>query len=402
LVASRQVADRLPDDDPDRISMRIAPRTLLCAHEYRIRSGRADTAFSELKELCGIAGDERSVAIALAGLTLATNLDAGPREASDRATELIRLLESLGDPELTVSLSIAPMTVSLQGGRIAAALRLAQRVIELTGGRPTQGELMTISPLASAMSIRGTGRWSLGLSGWREDFDRYFEIVATIPPAFRSGTFWHVYLYAIPNGVLIPEPAAIGKAAEIHSAAEQFGEEITVDLAKAAQGITLVYREGSERDAGARLLQELHETARRKRVMIPQNVPLIYIHVAREKARLGDGDGAIELARTVFDNHLRSGESMWLAMITAVLVESLLQRGFDVDLREARDATAKLAAVPTEPRFVLNEIWLLRLWALLAQADGVEVTYRDYRDRYRKMAADLDFEGHIAWAAEMV
>ena len=164
-LRARQVADRLPDDDPDRLAMRIAPRTLLCAHEYRIRSGRADTEFSELKELCGIAGDERSVAIGLAGLTLATNLDAGPREASDRATELIRLLESLGDPELTVSLSIAPMTVSLQGGRIAAALRLAQRVIELTGGRPTQGELMTISPLASAMSIRGTGRWCIGIVG---------------------------------------------------------------------------------------------------------------------------------------------------------------------------------------------------------------------------------------------
>ena len=38
--------------------------------------------------------------------------------------------------------------------------------------------------------------------------------------------------------------------------------------------------------------------------------------------------------RTVFDNHLRSGESMWLAMITAVLVESLVQRGSEVDLRE--------------------------------------------------------------------
>ena len=57
--------------------MRIAARALLCAHEYRIRSGRADVEFSELKELCAIAGDERSVAIGLAGLALATQLDAG-------------------------------------------------------------------------------------------------------------------------------------------------------------------------------------------------------------------------------------------------------------------------------------------------------------------------------------
>jgi adenylate cyclase len=33
---ARQVADRLPDDDPDRLSMRIAPRTLLCGTAFRL------------------------------------------------------------------------------------------------------------------------------------------------------------------------------------------------------------------------------------------------------------------------------------------------------------------------------------------------------------------------------
>ena len=46
LARAREVADRLPDDDPDRLSMCIAPRTLLCANEYRIRSGRADIEFA--------------------------------------------------------------------------------------------------------------------------------------------------------------------------------------------------------------------------------------------------------------------------------------------------------------------------------------------------------------------
>ena len=93
---------------------------------------------------------------------------------------------------------------------------------------------------------------------------------------------------------------------------------------------------------------------------------------------------------------------MWLAVTTATFVESLLQRGSEADVTEARDAVASLAAVPTEPGCVLNEVWLLRLRALLAQAEGDDVTYRDYRDRYRKMATDLGFEGHMAWAAEMV
>ncbi len=382
--------------------MRIAPRTLLCAHEYRIRSGRADIEFAELRELCAVAGDKRSLAIGLAGLSLATQLDTGPRDSWPLATELAQLLESIGDPSLTVSLAVAPLTATLQGGKIAATLQLAERVIELTESEPTQGELMTISPLASALSLRGTGRWALGLPGWREDFDRALEVIAAISPTFRSGTFWHVYLYSIPNGVLLAGQTAVDSATEMHLAAEQFGEKITVDLARAARGITLVYREGAERDTGYRLLEDLHEAAQRQRPMIPQNLPFIDIHVARERARLNDVDGAIELSRVAFDDYQRQGQFMWLAAVTATLVDSLLQRGCEADLREARNAIAILAAVPTEPGVVLNEIWLLRLRASLARAEGDDVTYRDYRDRYREMARELAFEGHMKWAAEMV
>jgi len=57
--------------------------------------------------------------------------------------------------------------------------------------------------------------------------------------------------------------------------------------------------------------------------------------------------------------------------------------------------------VPTDPGFVLHEIFLLRLRALLARSRGDEAGYRDYRDRYRKLATELGFEGHIALAEAM-
>jgi len=60
-----------------------------------------------------------------------------------------------------------------------------------------------------------------------------------------------------------------------------------------------------------------------------------------------------------------------------------------------------LAAVPTDPGFVLHEIWLLRLRALLARTHGDDRAYRDYRDRYRAMATSLGFEGHMKWAEGM-
>ncbi len=34
---ARRIADRLPDDDPDKLAMRIAPRTMLCATDWQAR-----------------------------------------------------------------------------------------------------------------------------------------------------------------------------------------------------------------------------------------------------------------------------------------------------------------------------------------------------------------------------
>jgi hypothetical protein len=59
----------------------------------------------------------------------------------------------------------------------------------------------------------------------------------------------------------------------------------------------------------------------------------------------------------------------------------------------------------TPPRravdLVVRDIAVLRLRALVAKARGDEAAYRDYRDRYRAMAHDFGFEGHMAWAEAM-
>jgi len=60
-----------------------------------------------------------------------------------------------------------------------------------------------------------------------------------------------------------------------------------------------------------------------------------------------------------------------------------------------------MASVEVEPGIVLYDIWRLRMQALVAQAQGEDAIYRDYRDRYRKMATELGFEGHAAWADAM-
>ena len=71
---AQQVADRLPDDAPGRVPMRIAARTLLCANAYRYGADGLQIAFDQLRELCTAAGDQRSQAIGTCGLLMARQL----------------------------------------------------------------------------------------------------------------------------------------------------------------------------------------------------------------------------------------------------------------------------------------------------------------------------------------
>ena len=70
-------------------------------------------------------------------------------------------------------------------------------------------------------------------------------------------------------------------------------------------------------------------------------------------------------------------------------------------MAEAEAAIARLAAAPADDRLVLRDLWLLRMRALLVQAQGDDAAYRNNRDRYRAMATELGFEGHMKWAEAM-
>ena len=56
-------------------------------------------------------------------------------------------------------------------------------------------------------------------------------------------------------------------------------------------------------------------------------------------------------------------------------------------------AIERLAAAPADDGPLIREIWLLRLRALLAQAQGDQIGYRDCMDRYGDMAKSLGFGG---------
>jgi hypothetical protein len=126
------------------------------------------------------------------------------------------------------------------------------------------------------------------------------------------------------------------------------------------------------------------------------------VYSARERVRRGDRDAAFPLMRAAVDHLYREGELLgWGIPATGVLVETLLDRGAERDVAEAEAAIERLAAASADEGLVMREIWLQRLRALLARAQGDVGAYTHFRDRYRDMARTLGLEGHIAWAEAM-
>jgi len=399
---ARKLADALPADDPNRAAMRIAPRTMLCGIAFRVHLNAVGDRFEELRELCTASGDKASLAIAMAGLVVDHAFHGRVREASRLASEAMALIESLGDPTLTVGLSFAAIYAKFESGEWADVLRWSQQVIDLADGDPSKGNFIVGSPLARAFTTRAMARYCLGRPGWRDDLGHGVALARSADPASYATVVTYVYFVGIPYGVLGPDDRAIREIEDSLRIAERSGDDLALSNAQMALGFALVHRPtAAERDRGQKLLAELSEAFPRRGRHL-DDLPLVNAYLARERARCGDRDGAVPLMRAATDHLFGEGHLlMWGVPATGVLVETLLDRGADGDVVEAEAAIERLAAAPTDDGLAARDILLLRLQALLARAQGDETRYREYRDRYRAMARTLDFEGHIAWAEAM-
>lgn len=397
---AQSVADRLPEGEPDLLAMRIAPRTLLCATLVRSSGSGADSGFEELRELCTAAGDERSLAIGMAGRVMEQFFNARRREASRLATENVRLLESIGDPILTLGLLAMPAAVKHETAELTDLLHWSQRAIELAEGDPARGRLTAGSPLSIAVALRGVARSYLGIAGWRDDFRQAVTMARPFEAVTRTGAMFYSDIIAAMNGVVVPDQTTLRETTETLALAEQSGEDVALGLARFNHGVALVHGGGPSRDLGVQLLSETRETALQRRYSMT-GIQTIDIVLARVKAMTGDLDGAIELARPTAALLFDEGGLVWTPLVIAVLVEPLLKRGGAGDVEEVRAAIDRLAAAPFQPGVVLRDVFLLWLRALMARSQGDGAGYRELRDRYRELVTRLGFEGHIAQAAAM-
>jgi adenylate cyclase len=242
----------------------------------------------------------------------------------------------------------------------------------------------------------------LGRHNWRNDMRTAIAMQRSVDAhgVALLSLISTAYGMGISAGALLADDDAVRETAEAVRIAEEGGDDATLGVAHIAHGLVLSRSATlAERDVALGLLRRARDAQVRRRMLL--TATCADIGIVELTAQAGEVRGAIESARRIVDQLFETGEMFLRGFATAALVEALLRRGSDTDKQEAVAAIERLAAVPTDPGFVLNEIPLLRMRALLAKAQGDDNAYRDYRDRYRDMAKSLGFEGHMAWAEAM-
>jgi adenylate cyclase len=280
-------------------------------------------------------------------------------------------------------------------------LRLAQRIIDIADGDPTMGSLVIGSPLAWALTVKGAAGMSLGRRGWRDDLDEGVALAQSVGgKTTRSFVQLFRYAAATQNGAVLPDAQDVAQAAETLEIAHRSANNTAVAYALLNRATTLIHNDAEDTAAGLEFLAQAREMIVNGQLIVTLR-RMSDIEVARERARSGDLDGAIDLATTVLAEQFDTGEMIFRGPATTVLVEALLSRGSAADIKDAELAIDRLAAVPTEPGFVLHELPVLRLRALLARARGDGPGHQQFLERMRAKASEADFEGYLAQAEAM-
>ena len=161
--------------------------------------------FEELRDLCTQADDKASLAMGMAGMTVEHVLHGRLREASRLASENMAMVESIGDPALTVALSFAAIVAKHQTGETDEVLRWAQAVIDLADARFRHSALSSSDPRwRRRWHGAASARFQKGLPGWRDDFDRAMAIAEQSDALSQSAIITYKYA-GIPRGVFLAD-----------------------------------------------------------------------------------------------------------------------------------------------------------------------------------------------------
>ncbi|OBH58455.1 hypothetical protein A5686_24230 [Mycobacterium sp. E2479] len=395
-----RVADQMSDDRPNCLAMRISPRAFLCGSAFRVGGVPETTGFDDLRDITAAAGDKKSLAVGMAGYLNTLTFNSRHREAVHAASEFAVLVESIGEPNMVVGLLYGAAQANWEAGEAAESQRLAQRIIDLADGDPVMGNFVIGSPLSWAITLRGASAMFLGRAGWRADIKRGIATARSFDATTRILAQVYKLAVATGNDAIVPDAEDISLTSESLEIALQSGDNAAVSFAYLNRAMALLHGPEGDHTAGIEALTAAREMIVREKLTATLR-RLTDLEFARARLRSGEFDGAIALARRVLDEQFATDEMVFRGPATAVLGEALLDRGTESDIDEAQEAVDRLAAVPTEPGFVLHQLPILRLQALLARNSGDKLGYQKFLARFRENALAADFEGYVAQADAM-
>src|SRR5207248_9625133 len=228
------------------------------------------------------------------------------REGSRLASEQMALLESIGDPTLTMALAVIAFVNWVDAGEFGEILRWSQTVVDLAGGDPAKGAGFGVgSPLAFALAARSVARWWLGRPGWRQDFHDAVAMARNSDPTTVAFVVSWTYGVGIVYGVFRADDSAVRASEAAVQTAQRAGNDHALTLAEFALGVALLSRDdAADRRRGLEIMVQVRESVRERG---PFLVPLADSLAARERARCGDRDGAIAVMRNAVDELHQAG-----------------------------------------------------------------------------------------------
>ncbi|OBA97738.1 hypothetical protein A5662_16610 [Mycobacteriaceae bacterium 1482268.1] len=396
-----QVADKFPVQHPGREAMRIAPRTLIVASDFRTKGPVDDEGFEELCRLTGAAGDKLSLAVAMAGRVFALGFRGRYRESSQQADELIGLVESIGDRKWELILLAGTPIAKFMCGDITEGLRLADRLIDMADGDFRKGSFIIESPLSVAVMSRAAGHMCIGAAGWKREMDDAAAACGEFAPFGESVSLTWKYGLCVAMGAARVDASVVGAVADLLARCELRGDDLSLDTARFLYGLCLAQLAGPEREHGLELLVAVKKAVLQENRSVAASLPVIELELAKDAARNGDVDGAIDSLSSMISAEAALPRVGVYGLATEAMVDILLGRGSKVDIAAAEKAVARMSARTGESEIVLNELLLLRLNALVANAHGNRQRCHDYTERYRAMAIECGYEAHIDKAESM-
>src|SRR5262249_560341 len=145
------------------------------------------------------------------------------------ASEAMAIIESIGDPTLTVGLSPSLIFAKMEAVEFDAVLRWSQTVIDLAEGDPSKGNFFIGSPLALAFTSRAFARYQLGRRGWRDDQQHGLAMTRSADPLSYAVIVTYVYL-GIAFGVLTPNDSVVNEIEDALRIAERSADDLAVDF----------------------------------------------------------------------------------------------------------------------------------------------------------------------------